>query len=66
MDDSWITLRINQARQAAPVADGAASAITEQLNGIMRERPMRGTELAAVAKKLIEAATDPASDSLTP
>lgn len=59
----WIAKRIQEAQQATPVRETVASLLQEQLTGKMRERALRGTELAELAKKLIAATEPPETES---
>jgi len=51
----WITKRIEAARKTHAVSDGIATVLQTQLKGTMRERPLRTSEQATVAKALLEA-----------
>jgi hypothetical protein len=59
----WITKRIQEAQETAPVDDAAASLLQRQLAGTMCERALRGTELAELAKDLIAAPEKPATEN---
>jgi hypothetical protein len=54
----WITKRVREAQQAAPVEAAVASRLEKELNETMRERALKNAELADLARQLI-AATEP-------
>jgi hypothetical protein len=64
LTDDWIAARIAQARKKSRVVDSAASEIGRQLNGTMRERPLRPAELGVLANKLLDATDDPPADEV--
>jgi hypothetical protein len=54
-DDHWITTRITDALQRHPLVTEAVSARVDQLlTGQLSERQLPSTELASLAKALIE------------
>jgi hypothetical protein len=55
---NWIAKRIREAQAAAPVGEAVASRLEKELAGTIRERALRNTELAELARELL-AATDP-------
>ena len=57
--DDWIEKRVDTAREACPVPDAVALAIKAQLQGTMRERSLRRSELTALAKTLLETVNNP-------
>jgi hypothetical protein len=54
----WITKRVREALEAAPVEAAVASHLEKELNETVRERALTRAELADLAKQLI-AATEP-------
>jgi len=59
----WIVKRIREAQIATPVGEIIASRLEEELAGTMRERSLRNSELAALARALIAAASPVAEDA---
>lgn len=51
----WVTKRIDAARRTNAVSDAVAAALKMQLQGTMRERPLRASEQTTLAKSLLEA-----------
>jgi hypothetical protein len=57
----WSSKRIDAARKTNAVSDAVASALEIQLEGTMRERPLRTSEQAKLAASLLEALEAPAT-----
>jgi hypothetical protein len=55
----WIAQRIQEAQKAAPVGAAVAAHLEKELTGTMRERALRGAELAELARALIGASEPP-------
>ena len=56
MENNWINTRVMEALKVAPVADGVVNVVRDSLHGTMRERALRGTEVAELAETLLAAA----------
>jgi hypothetical protein len=51
----WIAKRIAEAKTTAPVVEGVAARVEAQLLGTMRERALRNSEFADLARDLLAA-----------
>jgi hypothetical protein len=56
---NWIVPHILEAQKAAPVGATVAAHLEQALTGTMRERALRGAELAELARALIGASERP-------
>jgi hypothetical protein len=58
----WIAKRIAEADMAAPVGAAVAARIQGELTGTMRERALRNSELADLARALLAATELPPAE----
>jgi hypothetical protein len=58
----WIAKRIQEAQKTAPVGATTAAFLERQLTGALRDRALRGAELAELARELIAATAPPTAE----